>query len=244
MIVGPAIPIPITPMWPGASVRAISSRKIAWWLYGAPEPPYSFGHVRPAYPASPSLRLHSRSASSKRRPPRLFDASGRFCAMNSRTSCRKAASSWVSRSSTEGSYAPDDSDPAVRLRSSRSRCSVCRRSRRGRGLIFGADWVQTPRRLQQTGLQGEHILRGTSRAAAALAAVVAFAFAIVGSALAGDVTGHGDRDRLASADVNATPAAQKVLDKRAAQLSTNPPAAAAALKDSLGPEGVVKLDPL
>ena len=32
----------------GASARAISSRKIAWWLYGAPAPPYSFGQVRPA----------------------------------------------------------------------------------------------------------------------------------------------------------------------------------------------------
>ena len=32
MIVGPAIPSPITPRWGGASARAISSRKIAWWL--------------------------------------------------------------------------------------------------------------------------------------------------------------------------------------------------------------------
>ncbi len=34
MIVGPAMPSPITPRWGGASARAISSRKIAWWLYG------------------------------------------------------------------------------------------------------------------------------------------------------------------------------------------------------------------
>ena len=48
MIVGPAMPSPITPRWDGASARAISSRKIAWWLYGAEAPPYSFGQVRPA----------------------------------------------------------------------------------------------------------------------------------------------------------------------------------------------------
>jgi len=48
MIVGPAIPMPITPRCDGASARASSSRKIAWWLYGALAPPYSFGHVRPA----------------------------------------------------------------------------------------------------------------------------------------------------------------------------------------------------
>ena len=48
MIVGPAMPSPITPRWDGASARAISSRKIAWWLYGADAPPYSLGQVRPA----------------------------------------------------------------------------------------------------------------------------------------------------------------------------------------------------
>ena len=36
MIVGPAMPSPITPRCCGASARANSSRKIAWWLYGAP----------------------------------------------------------------------------------------------------------------------------------------------------------------------------------------------------------------
>ena len=82
MIVGPAMPSPITPRCDGASARAVSSRKIAWWLYGAPAPPYSFGQVRPAYPAAPSLRLHSRSSSSKRRAPRFAAPSGRFCAMN------------------------------------------------------------------------------------------------------------------------------------------------------------------
>ena len=46
-----------------------------------------------------SFRLHSRSASSKRRAPRFADPSGRFAAMKSRTSCRNAASSGVSRSS-------------------------------------------------------------------------------------------------------------------------------------------------
>ena len=48
MIVGPAIPSAITFMWLGASARANSSSTIAWWLYGAPRPPYSSGHVRPA----------------------------------------------------------------------------------------------------------------------------------------------------------------------------------------------------
>ena len=48
MIVGPAMPSPITPTCGGASARAISSRKIAWCVYGAPPPPYSFGQVRPA----------------------------------------------------------------------------------------------------------------------------------------------------------------------------------------------------
>ena len=48
MIVGPAMPRPITPTCGGASARAISSRKIAWCVYGAPPPPYSFGHVSPA----------------------------------------------------------------------------------------------------------------------------------------------------------------------------------------------------
>ena len=46
MIVGPAMPRPITLMWPGACAFASSSSRIAWWLYGAPPPPYSFGQVR------------------------------------------------------------------------------------------------------------------------------------------------------------------------------------------------------
>src|SRR4051794_27382337 len=159
--------------------------------------------------------------------------------MNSRTSCRKAASSGVSRRSTERSYAPDAPGSSFT-----HVVQPLRRSHKCLGLqarpiavtLRGAfpTWVQ----------QGEHILRGTTRAAASLAAIVTFALAVVGSALAGDITGHGQRDKLASADVNATPAAQRVLDKRAAQLSTNPPAATAALKDSLGLEGVVKLDAL
>jgi hypothetical protein len=32
----------------GASARANSSSAIAWWLYGAPLPPYSSGQVSPA----------------------------------------------------------------------------------------------------------------------------------------------------------------------------------------------------
>ena len=48
MIVGPAIPRPITPMWPGACAIESSSSRIAWCEYGAPPPPYSFGQVSAA----------------------------------------------------------------------------------------------------------------------------------------------------------------------------------------------------
>src|SRR5262245_29416898 len=52
------------------------------------------------------------------------------------------------------------------------------------------------------------------------------------------------RDKYAYADARNAPASQTVLNARAAQLADAPPAAAAALKDSLGKEGVVKLDAL
>ncbi len=68
MIVGPAIPSAITFMWFGAPAFANSSSAIAWWLYGAPRPPYSSGQVKPAKPASNSLRLHSRPGSAGRLP--------------------------------------------------------------------------------------------------------------------------------------------------------------------------------
>jgi hypothetical protein len=48
MIVGPAMPNPITPTWSGAPALAISSSRIAWNVYGAPPPPYSLGQVSPA----------------------------------------------------------------------------------------------------------------------------------------------------------------------------------------------------
>jgi extracellular elastinolytic metalloproteinase len=45
-------------------------------------------------------------------------------------------------------------------------------------------------------------------------------------------------------DSRHAPAAQVALNARAAKLTADPPAATAALKDSLGVEGFVKLDPL
>src|SRR5438067_5392709 len=89
MIVGPAMPSAITFMWFGAPALANSSSAIAWWLYGSPRPPYSSGHVRPAKPASNSLRLHARPGSA-----------GRFSASHARTRSRKAASSGLSCRST------------------------------------------------------------------------------------------------------------------------------------------------
>ena len=62
------------------------------------------------------------------------------------------------------------------------------------------------------------------------------------AALAGDA--RGLRDRLAFMDSRHAPVAQDVLDARSAKLLANPPAATAALKDSLGAEGFVKLDPV
>ncbi len=52
------------------------------------------------------------------------------------------------------------------------------------------------------------------------------------------------RDKLGFWDSRHAPAAQQTLNDRAAELSANAPAAAAALKDSLGAEGLVNLDPL
>ena len=52
------------------------------------------------------------------------------------------------------------------------------------------------------------------------------------------------RDRLAFMDSRHAPAAQAALNARTAKLTADTPAATAALKDSLGVEGVVKLDPL
>src|SRR6266487_2480406 len=86
MIVGPAMPIPITFTWGGASARANSSSAIASWLYGAPCPPYSSGHERPTKPASYNRRLHSRPG-----------FAGRFAASHSRMRERNAASSGLSR---------------------------------------------------------------------------------------------------------------------------------------------------
>ena len=70
MIVGPAMPSPITPRCDGASARAISSRKIAWWLYGArrrrtPRPGQA-GVAGRAEPAAPLTVVVLEAASSAR----------------------------------------------------------------------------------------------------------------------------------------------------------------------------------
>jgi extracellular elastinolytic metalloproteinase len=78
----------------------------------------------------------------------------------------------------------------------------------------------------------------------AVAGAAAVALAAAGVARAGDSREAEKRDRYAHFDVRAMPAAQKTLAKRAAELAKSPPAAAAALEDELGVEGVVKLDPL
>src|SRR5262245_42306050 len=102
MIVGPAIPMPMTPMCGGASARAISSRKMACCVYRAPPPPYSSGQMSPTYPASYRDRLHARisGASNRVAPPRWpCSPGGRFSSSQARRSVRNAASSGVSRRS-------------------------------------------------------------------------------------------------------------------------------------------------
>ena len=80
------------------------------------------------------------------------------------------------------------------------------------------------------------------RFARAILAAGVVALLTVASAAAGDA--NGKHDRLANADVRSAPAAEQTLHARAADLSVNPSAAADALKDSLGAEGIVSLDPL
>ena len=97
MIVGPAMPSPITPRCGGASARAISSRKIAWWLYGRAGAAVLLrpGQARVAglvqLPAPVAARLLEAAA------PDLV-ASG-SSSIHARSSARNAASSGVSRRS-------------------------------------------------------------------------------------------------------------------------------------------------
>ena len=93
MIVGPAMPSPMTPMCPGASARANSSNRIAWCVYGAPWPPYSCGQVSPAKPASYIFRLHTRGSSA-----------GRFAWSQARTSLAEGGLVGESRRSTTQAY--------------------------------------------------------------------------------------------------------------------------------------------
>lgn len=78
----------------------------------------------------------------------------------------------------------------------------------------------------------------------AIAAAV-LTFAALPAALAAGPGGEGvARDKKAFFDARQTPAAQKELRGRSAKLRSQPPAAAASLKTSLGAEGVLSLDPL
>ena len=101
MIVGPAMPRPITPRCGGASARAISSRKIAWWLYGAPRAAVL---LRPGQPGVAGLvQLPAPVASGLLEAPRRT-SSVRFVSIHARSSARNAASSGVSRRSMERLY--------------------------------------------------------------------------------------------------------------------------------------------
>jgi extracellular elastinolytic metalloproteinase len=85
-------------------------------------------------------------------------------------------------------------------------------------------------------------LRRPARVLVALAAFTVFT-APAAAAVRPDNEGVA-RDKKAFFDVRQTPAALNELRGRAAKLRAEPPAAAAALKRSLGVEGVLSLDPL
>src|SRR3954471_4031989 len=86
------------------------------------------------------------------------------------------------------------------------------------------------------------VIRRLGRRSFAALVVAALALVWTSAALAGD---NGQlRDRLAFMDSRHAPGAQGALDARSAKLLSDPPAATAALKDSLGAEGFVKLDPV
>jgi extracellular elastinolytic metalloproteinase len=74
---------------------------------------------------------------------------------------------------------------------------------------------------------------------AALAATVAWA-----SAAAAANVKDAKRDKFAYFDSRQSTAAQHVLKSRAAKLDADPPAAVASLRESLGNEGIVSVDPL
>jgi hypothetical protein len=63
-------------------------------------------------------------------------------------------------------------------------------------------------------------------------------------ALADRGSSNGERDKKAFFDSRATPAAEKVLDARQRDQAANPSADVASLRDSLGREGIVDIDPL
>ena len=84
----------------------------------------------------------------------------------------------------------------------------------------------------------------TDRVLRRSALLVAAMLALVWASAAAAGTDGKPSDRLAFMDSRHAPAAQQALNARAAKLTADTPAATAALKDSLGVEGFVKLDPL
>lgn len=77
----------------------------------------------------------------------------------------------------------------------------------------------------------------------ALACLVAFVLPTVAAAKVKDEKSR-KRDKLAFFDSRQTPAAEKALEQRKTKLAAAPGAATTALKDELGVEGIVDVDPL
>src|SRR5438034_3929964 len=85
----------------------------------------------------------------------------------------------------------------------------------------------------------------SARAACVLGAAIALLVAVPGAAAKAVKTGDDTSpNKKAFFDIRQTPASLLELHGRAAALDNNPPTATAALKDSLGVEGFVDLDPL
>ncbi len=89
-----------------------------------------------------------------------------------------------------------------------------------------------------------YLIRRPIRRSFAPFAVAILALTWSATALAGGGDHASKRDKLGFWDSRHAPAAQQVLDATATDLSENAPAASEALKDSLGDEGILSLDPL
>ena len=89
-----------------------------------------------------------------------------------------------------------------------------------------------------------HFTRRSIRRSYAAFGVAILALAWSSTALAGGGDHASKRDKLGFWDSRHTPAAQQSLNATATELAGNVPAASAALRDSLGDEGILSLDPL